>query len=58
MEQANLDKFLEENMTLGWTCLSKSLMADLFFFIKKKDVSLQRAECSRSKTTAFSIQSR
>jgi hypothetical protein len=37
LEQEQLDKFLEENLTLGQICPSKSLMATPFFFVKKKD---------------------
>lgn len=40
IEQKELDDFLEENLTLGWICPSKSPMASPVFFIKKKDVGL------------------
>ncbi len=40
VEQAELDKFLEENISPGRTHPSKSPMAAPFFFIKKKDGSL------------------
>jgi hypothetical protein len=40
-EQAELDKFLEENLKSGRIRLSKSPMASAFFFIKKKDGSLR-----------------
>ncbi|KAG5721258.1 hypothetical protein E4T56_gene2458 [Termitomyces sp. T112] len=39
-EQNKLDAFLQENLDSGYICLSKSLMASLVFFIKKKDGSL------------------
>ena len=39
-EQVELDAFLEENLCTGRICLSKSPMASLVFFIKKKDGSL------------------
>jgi hypothetical protein len=38
-EQEQLDKFLEENLTLGRIRPSKSLMAAPFCFVKKKDGS-------------------
>ena len=41
MEQAELDHFIREHLQTGHICLSKSLMASLCFFIKKKDSSLQ-----------------
>jgi len=41
MEQKELDQFLKENLETGWIRLSKSLMASLVFFIKKKDGTLQ-----------------
>jgi hypothetical protein len=37
LEQEQLDKFLEENLTSGRICPSKSLMAAPFFFVKKND---------------------
>jgi hypothetical protein len=40
-EQAELDKFLEENLKSGRIRSSKSPMASAFFFIKKKDGSLR-----------------
>ena len=40
-EQVELDAFLQENLCTGRICLSKSFMASLVFFIKKKDGSLQ-----------------
>src|ERR1700759_4919160 len=40
-EQAELDAFLEENLKSGWIRPSKSPMASLVFFIKKKDGSLR-----------------
>jgi hypothetical protein len=40
-EQEQLDKFLEENLTSGRICPSKSPMAAPFFFVKKKDGSLR-----------------
>ncbi|KNZ81143.1 hypothetical protein J132_03135 [Termitomyces sp. J132] len=40
-EQDKLDTFLQENLDSGCICLSKSPMASLVFFIKKKDGSLQ-----------------
>ena len=39
-EQQVLDKFLAENLQNGRICPSKSLIAFLFFFIKKKDSKL------------------
>jgi len=40
VEQKELDSFLEENLCTGRICPSKSPMAALVFFIKKKDGSL------------------
>ncbi len=40
-EQAELDKFLDENLSSGWIQPSKSPMASPFFFIKKKDGKLR-----------------
>lgn len=40
-EQAELDRFLEENMAKGYIVPSKSPMASPVFFIKKKDGSLR-----------------
>ena len=40
IEQAELDKLLEENLASGQICPSKSPMAAPFFFVKKKDGSL------------------
>lgn len=40
-EQAELDKFLEENLSSGRIRPSKSPMAAPFFFVKKKDGSLR-----------------
>jgi hypothetical protein len=40
LEQKELDKFLDKNNTRGYLRPSKSLMASLVFFIKKKDSSL------------------
>ncbi len=37
VEQAELDKLLEENISSGRICPSKSPMAAPFFFVKKKD---------------------
>jgi hypothetical protein len=39
-EQEELDMFLKENLESGWICPSKSPMASLVFFIKKKDGGL------------------
>ncbi len=39
-EQAELDKFLDENLSSGRIQLSKSPMALPFFFVKKKDGKL------------------
>ena len=39
-EQKELDAFLKEVLESGCICPSKSLMASLVFFIKKKDGSL------------------
>jgi len=41
VEQKKLDAFLEKNLCTGQICPSKSPMAALVFFIKKKDGSLQ-----------------
>ena len=41
VEQAELDKFLEENLASGRIRPSKSPMAAPFFFVKKKDGSLR-----------------
>jgi len=41
LEQAELDAFLEENLRTGWIRPSKSPIAALVFFIKKKDGSLR-----------------
>ncbi len=40
-EQAELDKFLEENLASGQICPSKSPMVAPFFFVKKKDGALR-----------------
>ena len=40
-EKKELDQFLKENLETGWICPSKSPMASLVFFIKKKDSTLQ-----------------
>ncbi len=40
-EQAELDKFLDENLSSGRIRLSKSPMASPFFFVKKKDSKLR-----------------
>src|SRR5882724_9414046 len=40
VEQKQLDKFLNENLKSQSICPSKSPMASLVFFIKKKDGSL------------------
>ena len=40
-EQQQLDEFLKEQLETGRICLSKSLMASPFFFIKKKDGKLR-----------------
>jgi hypothetical protein len=41
LEQKGLDAFLKEKLETGHIRPSKSPMASLFFFIKKKDGSLQ-----------------
>ena len=41
IEQAELDKFLEENLASGQIRPAKSPMAAPFFFVKKKDSSLR-----------------
>ncbi len=40
-EQAELDKFLDENLSSGRIQPSKSPMASPFFFVKKKDGKLR-----------------
>ena len=40
-KQAELDKFLEENLKKGYIRQSKSPMASLVFFVKKKDGKLR-----------------
>ena len=40
-EQIKLDNFLKENLEKGYIRPSKSPMASLFFFVKKKDGKLQ-----------------
>ncbi len=40
-EQEELDQFLDENLSSGRICLSKSPMASPFFFVKKKDGKLR-----------------
>ena len=47
-EQKELDVFLQENLETGWICPSKSPMASLVFFIKKKDGSLQLVQDYRA----------
>jgi hypothetical protein len=39
-QQAELDKFLKENLDKGYIKPSQSPMASLFFFIKKMDGKL------------------
>ena len=41
MEREEPDKFLDENLAKGYIQPSKSLMAFPFFFVQKKDGSLQ-----------------
>ncbi len=41
MEQEELDKFLDENLSTGRICPSKSPMASPFFFVRKKDGKLR-----------------
>jgi len=41
VEQKELDSFLEKNLCTGWIRPSKSPMAALVLFIKKKDSLLQ-----------------
>ena len=48
VEQKELDSFLEENLYTGQICPSKSPMAALVFFIKKKDGSLQLVQDYRA----------
>ena len=40
IKQKELDDFLEENLSSGHICPSKSLMASPVFFVKKKDGKL------------------
>ena len=47
-EQVELNAFLEENLRTGRICPSKSPMASLVFFIKKKDGSLQLVQYYRA----------
>ena len=47
-EQVELDAFLQENLHTGRICPSKSPMASLVFFIKKKDGSLQLVQDYRA----------
>ena len=47
-EQVELDAFLQENFCTGRICPSKSPMASLVFFIKKKDGSLQLVQNYRA----------
>ena len=47
-EQEELNKFLEENLRTGRIHPSKSPMASLVFFIKKKDGSLQLVQDYRA----------
>ena len=56
-EQAELDKFLEENMKTGRIRPSKSPMASPVFFIKKKDGSLRFVQDYR-KLNAMTIKNR
>jgi hypothetical protein len=39
-EDKQLDKFIDENLKLGWIVRSDSLYTSGFFFIKKKDGKL------------------
>jgi len=48
VEQKELDVFLEENLHTGQICPSKSPMAALVFFIKKKDSSLRLVQDYRA----------
>jgi len=48
VEQKELDSFLEENLHTGQICPSKSPIATLVFFIKKKDGSLQLVQDYRA----------
>jgi len=48
VEQKELNSFLEENLHTGRICPSKSPMAALVFFIKKKDGSLQLVQDYRA----------
>ena len=41
VEQKELDDFLDENLSSGRICPSKSPMASLVFFVKKKDGKLR-----------------
>ena len=40
IKQKELNDFLKENLSSGHICPSKSLMASLVFFVKKKDGKL------------------
>ena len=51
-EQAQLDAFLEENLTSGRIRPSKSPIAAPFFFVKKKDGSLRPVQDYRALNTA------
>jgi len=48
VEQKELDSFLKENLRTGRICPSKSPMAALVFFIKKKDSSLRLVQDYRA----------
>ena len=48
VEQKELDEFLRENLESGWIQPSKSPMASLVFFIKKKDGTLQLVQDYRA----------
>ena len=56
-EQAELDRFLEENLRKGYIIPSKSPIASLVFFVKKKDGRLQLVQDYR-KLNEYTVKNR
>ena len=56
-EQAELDQFLEENLRKGYIIPSKSPIASLVFFVKKKDGRLQLVQDYR-KLNEYTVKNR